>query len=139
MGSEKDRRLEVDPLENTPGPDPTADEKFLATLSYAGAPKMTTPIPGPKAQEIREDSFAYESMARGAGRDPLVLAGGRGATAVDPDGNLFIDMAAGTAVNAVGRCNPRVIKAMKEQMNRLMHAGEMSNVKRTKLACLTVN
>ncbi|NMA92199.1 MAG: aspartate aminotransferase family protein, partial [Firmicutes bacterium] len=39
-----------------------------------------------------------------------------------------------TAVNAVGRCNPRVIKAMKEQMNRLMHAGEMSNVKRTKLA-----
>jgi 4-aminobutyrate aminotransferase len=109
-------------------------EKELAELSYEEAPKMITSVPGPKAQKVLEDSFEYESMARGAGRYPMVYAEGKGATATDPDGNVFIDMAAGVAVNSVGRCHPRVIKAMQEQMNTLMHAGDMSNVKRTELA-----
>ncbi len=109
-------------------------EKELAALSYAEAPKMITSVPGPKAQKVLEDSFAYESMARGAGRYPMVYAEGKGATAMDPDGNVFIDMAAGVAVNSVGRCHPRVLKTMQEQMSKLMHAGDMSNVKRTELA-----
>lgn len=109
-------------------------ESDLAKLSYKEAPKMITSVPGPKALKVLEDSFESESMARGAGRFPMVYAEGKGATSVDPDGNVYIDMAAGVAVNSVGRCNPRVIKAMKEQMGTLMHAGDMSNVKRTELA-----
>lgn len=110
------------------------NEKELAQLSYDEAPKMVTSVPGPKSQKVLEDSFEYESMARGAGRYPMVYAEGKGATAKDPDGNVYIDMTAGVAVNSVGRCNPRVIKAMQDQMSTLMHAGDMSNVKRTELA-----
>lgn len=109
-------------------------ESELAQLSYEEAPKMVTSVPGPKAQKVLEESFASESMARGAGRFPMVYDEGKGATCKDPDGNVFIDMSAGVAVNSVGRCNPRVIKAMQEQMQKLMHAGDMSNVKRTELA-----
>jgi 4-aminobutyrate aminotransferase len=46
----------------------------------------------------------------------------------------MIDITAGVAVNAVGRCHPRVIEAMKAQMGTLMHASDISNVRRTELA-----
>ena len=109
-------------------------EKELAKLSYEEAPKMVTSVPGPKAGQVLQDSIDHESMARGAGRYPMVYAEGKGATVTDPDGNVFIDITAGVAVNSVGRCHPRVISAMQEQMGTLMHAGDMSNVKRTELA-----
>jgi len=111
------------------------DEKELAKLSYEGAPNMITKnLPGPKSQAYLEDSLNFESMARGGGKFPLVFAEGKGATIKDPDGNLYIDITAGVAVNAVGRCNPRVIEAMKLQMDSLMHASDISNIRRTELA-----
>lgn len=109
-------------------------EEDLTRLSYEEAPKMLTKVPGPKAQEILNASFDSESMARGCGRFPVVYSEGKGATVLDPDGNIFIDMAAGIAVNSVGRGNPRVIKAMQAQMEKLMHAGDLSSVRRAELA-----
>lgn len=41
---------------------------------------------------------------------------------------------AGVAVNSVGRCHPHVIAAMQAQMGSLMHASDISNVRRTELA-----
>lgn len=73
-------------------------------------------------------------MARGGGKFPFVFAEGRGATVKDPDGNVLIDITAGVAVNSVGRCHPRVIAAMQAQMGTLMHASDISNVRRTELA-----
>ena len=110
-------------------------EKDLAELSYPVAPKIVTKgVPGPKGKKVLKDSHKYESMARGAGGFPLVFDEGKGATIKDPDGNIYIDIAAGVAVTSVGRCHPRVQEAMKEQMGRLMHAGDMSNTRRTELA-----
>lgn len=110
-------------------------EKDLAKLSYSGAPKIVSSgFPGPKTQEYLQTAFDNESMARGGGRFPLVMAEGKGATIKDADGNLMIDITAGVAVNAVGRCHPRVIKAMKEQMGTMMHAIDFSSVRRTELA-----
>ena len=110
-------------------------EKDLASLSYPEAPKIITKgVPGPKGQKILKDSHKYESMARGGGAFPLVFEEGKGATVKDPDGNIFIDITAGVAVSSVGRCHPRVQEAMKEQMGRLMHAGDISNTRRTELA-----
>lgn len=114
-------------------------EEELANLSYDEAPVMVTSVPGPKAQKYLDDSFEYESMARGAGRYPMVYAQGKGATVKDPDKNVFIDVSAGVAVNSVGRCHPRVIKAMQKQMKTLMHAADMTNVKRTELAKTVAN
>jgi 4-aminobutyrate aminotransferase len=110
-------------------------EKELAKLSYAEAPKIVTKsIPGPKTQAYLEGSFDAESMARGGGKFPFVFSEGRGATVKDPDGNVMIDITAGVAVNSVGRCHPRVIEAMQKQMGSLMHASDISNVRRTELA-----
>jgi 4-aminobutyrate aminotransferase len=110
-------------------------EKKLAELSYDDAPKIITKgIPGPKAQKLLKKSVSHESMARGAGQFPLVFAEGKGSTMKDADGNVFIDITAGVAVNSVGRCHPRVIDAMKGQMDTLMHASDLSNVRRTELA-----
>ena len=110
-------------------------EKDLAELSYPEAPKIVTKtVPGPKGQKILADSHKYESMARGAGGFPLVFDEGKGATIKDPDGNVYIDITAGVAVTSVGRCHPRVQKAMQSQMGRLMHGGDMSNTRRTELA-----
>lgn len=112
-------------------------EKDLAELSYPVAPKIVTKsVPGPKGKKILKDSLKYESMARGAGGFPLVFDEGKGATIKDPDGNIYIDITAGVAVTSVGRCHPRVQEAMKKQMGRLMHAGDMSNTRRTELAAM---
>ncbi len=111
------------------------DEKNLADLSFSGAPQIITKgFPGPATQEYLDTAFENESMARGGGRFPFVMAQGKGVTVKDPDGNLLIDITAGVAVNAVGRCHPRVIQAMKEQMGTMMHAIDFSSVKRTDLA-----
>lgn len=110
-------------------------EKELSKLSYEGAPNVVTEsIPGPKSKESLERSFRFESMARGGGRFPFVFSEGKGSTVKDPDGNLMIDITAGVAVSSVGRCHPKVIEAMQSQMGTLMHASDISNVRRTDLA-----
>ena len=111
-----------------------SSEQELAKLSYATAPLINCPIPGPKTAEYLQGSFDNESMARGGGKFPFVFSEGKGATVKDPDGNVLIDITAGVAVNSVGRCHPRVVAAMTEQMNSLMHASDISNVRRTELA-----
>lgn len=111
------------------------NEKDLAELSYADAPKIVTEsIPGPKTLESLEKSMGSESMARGGGKFPFVYSEGKGCTVKDPDGNIMLDITAGVAVNSVGRCHPRVVEAMTKQMGTLMHASDISNVKRTELA-----
>ena len=109
-------------------------EQELARLSYPGAPKIVTKIPGPKSQRIIADVPKYESLTRPGGAAPPVFDEGMGATVKDPDGNIFIDIAAGVAVNAVGRRHPRVVQAIEQQLGKLMHAGEAVNTRRAELA-----
>ena len=109
-------------------------EKELAKLSYPDAPKIVTKIPGPKSQKIIADVPKYESLTRPGGAAPPVFDEGMGATVKDPDGNIFIDMAAGVAVNAVGRRHPRVVQAIEAQLGKLMHAAEAVNTRRAELA-----
>jgi len=51
----------------------------------------------------------------------LVAERGEGAIVEDPDGNRFLDFAAGIAVVATGHCHPRVVKAIQEQAAKLIH------------------
>jgi 4-aminobutyrate aminotransferase len=39
----------------------------------------------------------------------------------DPDGNRFLDFAAGIAVVATGHCHPQIVKAIQDQAARLIH------------------
>lgn len=110
-------------------------ETELEALNFADAPKMVTAeFPGPKATAALAQSARTESMARGGGRMPVVMDRAFGVTFKDPDGNTFIDLSAGVGVSCVGRCHPRVVAAMREQSESLMHSMEVNSTKRTELA-----
>jgi len=83
-------------------------------------PKLTHPLPGPRAKAIidRDNAVISPSYTRGY---PLVAERARGAIVEDPDGNRFLDFAAGIAVVATGHCHPEVVRAIQEQAAKLIH------------------
>ncbi len=83
-------------------------------------PDLRTPLPGPKAAALlqRDAQFVSPSYTRVY---PLVCARGSGAVVEDVDGNLFLDFTAGIAVTATGHCHPRVVAAIKDQADTLLH------------------
>lgn len=83
-------------------------------------PKIKTAPPGPRAKKLIEidDQFVSPSYTRVY---PLVAQKARGLWIDDPDGNTFLDFTAGIAVCATGHCHPHVVKAIKDQADRLLH------------------
>ena len=85
-------------------------------------PHVTTPIPGPKSQEI----FAREQRHIAPGRQRIsLLAGhaldhGDGATLTEADGNVYLDFVAGIAVASLGHAHPAIAGALARQAGRLM-------------------
>jgi len=84
------------------------------------APDIKTSLPGPKAKAIidKDARFVSPSYTRDY---PLVIARGEGAVVEDVDGNLFLDCAAGIAVNSTGVSHPEVVKAISEQAAKFIH------------------
>jgi len=54
-------------------------------------------------------------------RFPLAFIKGKGSRLWDADGKEYIDMLAGIAVNSVGHCHPKVVKAIQDQAAELIH------------------
>jgi 4-aminobutyrate aminotransferase len=52
---------------------------------------------------------------------PFVMASGEGAIVEDVDGNVFIDCAAGIAVNGTGHSHPDVVNAITRQAGKYLH------------------
>ena len=86
-------------------------------MSY---PKIKVTPPGPKAKKIVDRDAAVISPSFGRAY-PLVIERGEGSIVVDVDGNEFIDMNAGLAVCSVGHSHPKVIKAIKDQVDKFIH------------------
>lgn len=84
------------------------------------APHLVTEIPGPRARQHVEfdQGVTSPSLPRAY---PLVPVRGDGATIEDIDGNLFLDFAAGIAVNSTGHAHPRVVAAIQAQAAELLH------------------
>jgi len=83
-------------------------------------PFLKTPLPGPKAQALLERDA--QCMSPSYTRIyPLVCARGSGAVIEDVDGNLFLDFTAGIAVTSTGHCHPKVVAAIKDQADKLLH------------------
>jgi 4-aminobutyrate aminotransferase len=83
-------------------------------------PDIKTSLPGPKAQALiaRDRAVVSPSYTRGY---PLVIERASGATVQDVDGNVFLDCAAGIAVNSTGHSHPEVVAAMADQAGRFLH------------------
>jgi len=84
------------------------------------APQIKTPLPGPKAKALieRDNKVVSPSYTRSY---PFVMARGSGATVEDIDGNVFLDCAAGIAVNSTGHSHPDVVSAIVDQAHKFLH------------------
>jgi len=91
-----------------------------AATQNPGAPHIQTELPGPKARALiaRDEAVASPSLTRAY---PLVAESGSGMVVTDVDGNRFLDFAAGIAVCATGHSHPKVVAAIHEQADRLIH------------------
>ena len=80
------------------------------------APSIKTALPGPKAAALiaKDEQYISPSYTRAY---PLMMESGEGMMVRDVDGNVFLDMAAGIAVNATGHRHPRVVAAMAKGIN----------------------
>jgi len=83
-------------------------------------PHIVTELPGPRARAhvAFDETWTSPSLPRAY---PLVPVRGEGSTIEDIDGNLFLDFAAGIAVNSTGHAHPQVVAAIKEQAAELLH------------------
>lgn len=84
------------------------------------APLIRTALPGPKAKAIieRDGKVVSSSYTRSY---PFVMARGTGAVVEDVDGNVFLDCAAGIAVNSTGYSHSLVVAAIVDQAQKFLH------------------
>ena len=64
-----------------------------------------------------EDDYFINTFTR----QPIVLDHGEGVKVTDIDGNEYLDMFAGIAVNALGHNHPALVKAIQDQAEKLIH------------------
>ena len=83
-------------------------------------PVMKTALPGPLASQLIQTDKRYVSPSY-TRIYPLVAKEAKGLWLEDVDGNVFLDFTAGIAVCATGHCHPRVVDAIKDQAERLLH------------------
>ena len=50
------------------------------------------------------------------GTPPVAIVSGRGSTVTDEEGNEYIDMLAGIAVNSLGYAHPAIVEAVSRQV-----------------------
>ncbi|MHB8071030.1 MAG: acetyl ornithine aminotransferase family protein [Candidatus Cryosericum sp.] len=81
---------------------------------------LKTAIPGPVGMEwyARDRASISPSYVR-----PYVLVAdhAEGMEVTDVDGNTYLDFTAGVAVNSTGHRHPEVVKAIKDQADKLVH------------------
>jgi 4-aminobutyrate aminotransferase len=83
-------------------------------------PDIVTPLPGPRARAHIEFDHAWTSPSLPRAY-PIVPVRGLGCALEDIDGNVFLDFAAGIAVNSTGHSHPQVVAAIQKQAAELQH------------------
>ena len=83
-------------------------------------PKVRSDVPGPNARKViaADEYLMSPSYTRCY---PLVVKRGFGCRIEDVDGNEYLDLTAGIAVNSTGHCHPEVVRAIQDQAAQLIH------------------
>src|SRR6202451_4587005 len=82
--------------------------------------QLRTPIPGPKSMAL--GARRVQSVPRGLSHGtPIYVARAEGAVLEDVDGNRYLDFAGGIGCLNVGHRAPRVVAAVREQLEAFMH------------------
>ncbi len=66
-----------------------------------------------------------QSVARTYARFPVEFVRGAGARLWDVEGAEYLDFLCGISVTNLGHCHPRVVDAVRDQVGRLMHVGNL--------------
>src|SRR5262245_2154682 len=83
--------------------------------------RLKTSVPGPRSVELFERR--KKSVPAGVfNSTPIFVDSARGALITDVDGNTLLDFAGGIGTMNVGHCNPAVVQAATEQMQKLTHS-----------------
>jgi 4-aminobutyrate aminotransferase / (S)-3-amino-2-methylpropionate transaminase / 5-aminovalerate transaminase len=81
---------------------------------------LRTAVPGPKSLELMRRREA--AVPRGVGHaTPIFAARAEGAVLEDVDGNRYLDFAGGIGVLNVGHRAPRVVEAIRKQLDEFIH------------------
>jgi len=75
----------------------------------------------PAAVEARESAFLLGTYAR----TPFHPRDGKGARLIDADGRAYWDLLGGIAVNVLGHKHPRLVKALRDASNSLLHVSNL--------------
>lgn len=85
-----------------------------------GTIQIRTAIPGPKSKALMDRRNA--AVARGPFHStPIFVAKSEGAVLEDVDGNRFIDFAGGIGCLNIGQRAPRVLDALRKQLDQFLH------------------
>jgi 4-aminobutyrate aminotransferase/(S)-3-amino-2-methylpropionate transaminase len=84
--------------------------------------QLNTSVPGPKAQALLEER--NNNVPRGVSNYvPTFAEKGEGALLTDVDGNTFIDFGGAIGTLNAGHCPPKVVEALKVQIEKYIHPG----------------
>lgn len=84
--------------------------------------------------------MGHEYVMNTYGRHDFALVRGQGSYVWDADGNKYLDMVAGIAVNNIGHCHPKVVEALHEQARIFLHCSNLYWIEpQVKLAKLLVD
>jgi 4-aminobutyrate aminotransferase len=101
---------------------PNTDVAMLGydELAAMSEPRLVTEIPGPNARALIEADHRVTSPSLPRAY-PFAPSRGAGSMIEDVDGNVFLDFNAGIAVCSTGHAHPKVVGAIKDQAERLLH------------------
>ena len=102
-------------------------------LSYPDAPRVRTPLPGPRSRELLAEQARLETDAVVYAKYfPIAIANAQGSTVEDVDGNRFIDWVAGVSVLNLGHRHPALAAALADQAGKVWHALELPTEARSR-------
>ncbi|MDW5562796.1 MAG: acetyl ornithine aminotransferase family protein [Methanomassiliicoccus sp.] len=75
--------------------------------------------PGPKARDVIREDVRY--IATSTKTSPVVVSHAKGGMVTDVDDNTYLDFSSGVSVMNVGHSDPRIVRAVQDQAERLFH------------------
>jgi len=84
------------------------------------APKIVTPIPGPKSKKLLQERERYVPPGVYL-TAPIALEKAEGALVEDVDGNIYLDFSSGIGVTSLGHSRKEIVDAISTQAEKLIH------------------
>lgn len=109
-------------------------DRNWAKVDINSVPRIVTPPPGPKSQEMHARAARYmKGYSSQVRLFPVVFQSGKGCTLTDVDGNVYIDFSSGIYVTGLGHCHPKVTEAVQKAAGELMNAHDFTTPIKMKL------